>query len=126
MAFYKLMIYHQGMALHLYNRVTECQNTRADMSAIPSISWNLNSNMPGNIFNVNVNVSIATKLSTCKICIYDINISQARAILRALGVHQYSLNRLSVNKLLRTQSLIDLVACKFSRLLGFSFLSIYF
>ena len=60
------------MALHLYDRVIKRHNTRADMSAIPSMSWHLNNNIPGKVFNIYVNVSTYTKLSTCEICTYDI------------------------------------------------------
>ena len=62
----------KGCSLHLYNCVIKCHNTRAYMSAIPSMSQNLDDDMPGNVFNVHTNVSIDTKLFTCKIRTYDI------------------------------------------------------
>ena len=60
------------MDLHLYSRFIKYHNTRADMSAIPSMSWNLENNIPGNVFNVHVNVSIDTKLFTVEIRTYDL------------------------------------------------------
>ena len=75
------------MALYLYDRVMKCHDTQSDVSSIPSMSWYLDNNMPWKVFNVHVNVSIGTKLYTCKIRMYNINISLERAILRALDVH---------------------------------------
>ena len=62
----------KGCFLHLYDRVIKCHDTRDAMSEITSMFWNSDNNMPGNIFNVHVNVSIDTKLSTVKIRPYDI------------------------------------------------------
>ena len=36
------------------------------------MSWHLNDNMPGNVFNVHTDVSIDTKLFTCEMRTYDI------------------------------------------------------
>ena len=59
-------------SLYLYDCVIKYHNTRADMSAIPSLSWHSENNMQGNVFNVHVNVSIDTKMSMCKISTYNI------------------------------------------------------
>ena len=58
------------------------------MSAIPSMSWYLADNMPEKFFNINVNVSIDTKLSTQEIRTYNIKIYMSRDILYAVCVHQ--------------------------------------
>ena len=50
------------MALNLYDHVIKCHNTRTDFPEIPSMSWHLEDNMTGNVLNVNVNVSIDTKM----------------------------------------------------------------
>ena len=60
------------MTLYLYNHVIKFHNIRAYMSEISSIFWHSNNNMPWKVFNVHVNVSIDTKLCTCKIYTYDI------------------------------------------------------
>ena len=36
------------------------------------MSWHLDDNIPGSVFNIRSNVSIDTKLYTCKIRTYDI------------------------------------------------------
>ena len=42
------------MALNFYDRVTKCHNIWDDVSEIPSMSWNLDNNVPGDVFNVHV------------------------------------------------------------------------
>ena len=59
------------MALHLYDRVIKFYDTQSEMSAIHSMSCHSDDNMPENVFNVHVNLSIDTKLFTCEICTYD-------------------------------------------------------
>ena len=56
----------------MYDSVIKCHNTQDNMSAVPSMYWNLNDNVPGNVFNVHTDVSIDTKLFTCEIHTYDI------------------------------------------------------
>ena len=62
----------KGYSLYLYDIAIKCNDTRADMSEIPSMYWYLEENIPGNVFIVRANVSIDTKLFTCKIFTYDI------------------------------------------------------
>ena len=59
------------MALHLYYCVIKCHDTQADISEIPSMYGHLDNKIPGNVLNIQVNVSIDTKLFTCKILMYD-------------------------------------------------------
>ena len=42
------------------------------MLSIPSMSWNSNNNMTGNVFGAHTDVSIDTELFTCEIHTYDI------------------------------------------------------
>ena len=62
-------------SLNLYDRVIKCHDTQDDMSVIPSMSWHSNNNMPGDVFNVHIDVSIDAKLFMCKIRTYDIKAS---------------------------------------------------
>ena len=62
----------RGFSIHLYDCVIKCHNTRADMSEIPSMSWHLDDNMPCKVFNVHTNLSIDTRMFTCKIRTYNI------------------------------------------------------
>ena len=61
-----------GIKSHLYVFVINCCDTLAYMSSIPSMSHHLDDNIPENVFNIDVNVSIDTKLCTCEICTYKI------------------------------------------------------
>ena len=61
-----------GSSLHLYDNVIKCHNTRADMYSIHPMNWNLDKNIPGNVFNPHADVSIDTKMSMWEIWTYDI------------------------------------------------------
>ena len=54
------------MALHLYNGVIKFNDIQDYMSEMPSMSWYSDDIIPGNVLNINLNVSIDTKLSTCE------------------------------------------------------------
>ena len=58
------------------------------MSATPSMYWNSDVNMPGNVFSVYTDVSIDTNIFTCKNThVKYKTLLPARAIVCALGVH---------------------------------------
>ena len=109
------------MALNLYNSIIKCHNTRAEISEIPSMSWHLDDNMPGKVLNVHVNVPIDTKLSTCKI-----HKKYIKHFSGTCHIARVWRNRISVNRLIPTHSLVPLVACDFGSLLGFFVLFIQF
>ena len=62
----------KGCSLHFYDRVIKCHDIRDEMSAIPSMSWHSNNNMPGSVFKFYADVSIDTELFTYEIRTYDI------------------------------------------------------
>ena len=66
----------KGCSLHLYDRVIQYNDTRADMSEIPSMYCHLEYNIKVDVFNVHENMSIDTTLYTCEIRMYDIKKSR--------------------------------------------------
>ena len=46
----------KGCSLYLQDRVIKRRDTRTDMSSIASMSWHSDGNIPGNVFNVHINV----------------------------------------------------------------------
>ena len=85
----------KGRSLRLYDCVIECHDTRGDMSAMPSMYRHSNDNIQGtsstfiHMCQLKPNCLRAKDARTIK------TLLPAHSIVRALGVHWWSVNRLS-------------------------------